>query len=293
MLLLLVAGFILYAAAAFAETTPISGDSQNTAPAIAARGQGSAQVASSLSSSARCANQQRCREIDEVWQHRIGFLIRGNDEVWDVSDSWRRLGVIYPAPGRAFSGLTGSGPCVAQVGTLEQKALLDTIAWAEGTANLGDNGYNVLVDGEFVSGPQERFRKENGHNFFIGYESYPNILINFKRQGQCISGITSPCSFAAGRYQFTRDIFTAAGFGPEEQDKAALRIVSDEGVSTQTITEAISNGNFVTIWDSLAGRWASLPKSTGESAYQHLGQRAKTSQQLQQQFKKCLEQHTQ
>ncbi len=83
-----------------------------TAPTGAARGQGSAQTTSSITSQAGCTNPQQCREIDEVWQRSIGFIIRSNDQIWDVSAfQWRQFNVVYPTPLQERSGgAMPSGP---------------------------------------------------------------------------------------------------------------------------------------------------------------------------------------
>ena len=85
-----------------------------TAPTGAARGQGSAQTTLSITSQAGCTNPQQCREIDEVWQRSIGFIIRSNDQIWDVSAfQWRQFNVVYPTPLQERSGgamPSGQGP---------------------------------------------------------------------------------------------------------------------------------------------------------------------------------------
>ncbi len=297
---------------------------EQAAPAVARRGGAAASVVgtptagTSPTGTASSCTEQQCREIDEVWQKSLGFFIRGNDEIWNVAASvWQRFTVMYPttiSPGTFVSGERPTGVCVASARTPEQRALLDTIAWAEGTANIGDNGYNVLVKGDFVRDRDQqstgRYYRENNNNFFQGYQSHPNILINFRQnRAECTDREDSPCSTAAGRYQLlygnyknlkdNNNLFSA-GFSPKEQDEAALYLISKRRVTTIIIDNAINRNDFVPLWDLLAPEWASLPCDTvnveikgktyctekGKSFY---GQRVKLPQELQQQFEKCLQ----
>jgi muramidase (phage lysozyme) len=94
--------------------------------------------------------------------------------------------------------------------TGNRKAFLDMIAFSEGTAYLGDNGYNVLVGG----------------GLFDGYADHPRRLITLNSKGLK--------STAAGRYQLLSRYFDhykallhLADFGPDSQDKIAIQQVRE------------------------------------------------------------------
>lgn len=152
--------------------------------------------------------------------------------------------------------------------TPEYRALLDTIAWAEGT----DCHYNMMV----------------GRMLFTNYASHPIETgempekgVPFKTRGRKYWRIIY--STAAGRYQFLyrtyktlkADGFFQTGFSPEEQDKAGKYLIEKQGVTQETLEQAIQEKNsakqqkeFIEIWHTLSGTWASLPhKKTKRSRY--------------------------
>lgn len=115
------------------------------------------------------------------------------------------------------------------------KAFLDMIAVSEGTAGLGDNGYNVLY----------------GAHLFYGYADHPNIKIK-------AGGITST---AAGRYQILYRYYVSyakllglTDFSPASQDKIAIRMITEQKALTD-----VQNGNIVSAISKVANIWASLP----------------------------------
>ena len=123
----------------------------------------------------------------------------------------------------------------------EYKALLDTIAWAEGA------DYNVMYGG----------------GKFNSFKRHPNRKI---RKWGLVSS-------AAGRYQFMpktyrrlkrRGLFKT-GFNPEEQDRAALYLAKERGVNKWRLNWAIKRGDFGHVWNRLAPEWASLPTYEGKS----------------------------
>lgn len=124
---------------------------------------------------------------------------------------------------------------VATEGTPEQRALLDTIAWAEGA------NYNTLYGGRT----------------FNNYTDHPRKKISKW-------GFTSS---AAGRYQFLEDTYDglrkrgyfSSGFTPEEQDKAALKLVKDEGVTQQILEDSLKKRTFKPIAKRINNIWASIP----------------------------------
>ena len=187
--------------------------------------------------------------------------------------------------------------CVATTGTPEERALLDTIGWAEATGNR----YDMVAFGQFVAekDPSNPYRKEGNLNLFSNYNSHPNILIRFQA-GECTGGADSSCTTAAGRYQFLYTTYNKnknqncdigcfkTGFNPKEQDQAALKVARDSGVTNEMLKYAEAEGNFISIWDKLAPTWASLPSSAhgGKSAF---GQGSKSTTSLQEKYLACLQ----
>lgn len=121
--------------------------------------------------------------------------------------------------------------------SLEYRALLDTIAGAEGA------DYNTLYGGKT----------------FSDFSQHPGILMSAYGKK----------STAAGRYQFVfptyRELRDEEGlfssFNEEEQDKAALYLIQKRGVTQVMLENAIETGDFNQVWDRLASRWASFPTS--------------------------------
>nr|WP_284402127.1 glycoside hydrolase family 104 protein [Acidovorax sp. SUPP2825] len=109
------------------------------------------------------------------------------------------------------------------------------IAFAEGTAGRGDDGYNILFGGAE----------------FEGYERHPRVYVAF--------GNTT--SSAAGRYQFlarTWDGLAAKmglqDFGPASQDAGALELIRERGALAD-----VQAGRTVKAINKVAKVWASLP----------------------------------
>ena len=127
----------------------------------------------------------------------------------------------------ASSGFSGSG--AATYGSDNAKALLNAIADAEGTSGYPNNGYNTQYTGTQFTG---------------------------KKHPREIKGDPSLRSDAAGRYQFLSTTWdTAAGndadMTPENQDKAALNLVTGRGVN-------IDDGLKLSEIYRLGGEWASI-----------------------------------
>ncbi|GKT19563.1 hypothetical protein AVHY2522_22940 [Acidovorax sp. SUPP2522] len=121
------------------------------------------------------------------------------------------------------------------VASRNQKAFLDMIAFAEGTAGRGDDGYNILFGGAE----------------FDGYARHPRVYVPF--------GNTT--SSAAGRYQFlarTWDGLAAKlglpDFGPASQDAGALELIRERGALAD-----VQAGRTVRAINKVARVWASLP----------------------------------
>ena len=127
-----------------------------------------------------------------------------------------------------------------------RKAFLDTIAWAEGTAGLGDNGYNVIVIG--IDGQLELSSDYSDHPFASGR---PSKLINNQ-------GLRSS---ASGRYQFLlrdwdhyRKLLQLPDFGPESQDRWAIQLIKERRALPD-----VDAGRFDEAVKKVSNIWASLP----------------------------------
>jgi muramidase (phage lysozyme) len=156
------------------------------------------------------------------------------------------LGLSACAPQQADSsaaGLTGAAlvtgeSCepsnAAGVATRLERALLDTIAFTEGTRGRGKDGYNVTF----------------GYRYFDNCNVHPNIKV--------CSG--SLCSTAAGRYQFLNKTYVGLkmdSFWPEDQERGALELIERRGVTLPT--SALTATQFANALDKLSYEWSSLP----------------------------------
>jgi len=133
----------------------------------------------------------------------------------------------------------------------EHKALLDTIAWAEGTGCY----YNMMF----------------GRQLFYDLSAHPVETGEMPKKGFPFGPRwRRNTSTAAGRYQFLYKTYKALkeeglfqeNFGPDEQDKAAVHLITvTRDVSFDMLVEAVQNENLIPVWDKLAKEWASLPYS--------------------------------
>lgn len=121
-----------------------------------------------------------------------------------------------------------------------QRAFLDMLAVSEGTANLGDRGYNVLFGGDL----------------FSSYADHPRLLIT-----RTFNNGNTVTSSAAGRYQFLRRTWDALreqlqlpDFGPDSQDRAALQLIAERGALAD-----VRAGRFGAALTKCRKTWASLP----------------------------------
>lgn len=135
------------------------------------------------------------------------------------------------------------------VSVTNRKALLDCIAWSEGTSTIAtsDNGYNVLVG-----------CTNDNPLLFSSYADHPRIY-NAKFN-----------STAAGRYQLLARFFDfyksqlgLPDFSPNSQDMIALQQIRESGGLIY-----IDSGNFVGCINSIAHIWASLP-GAGYGQHEH------------------------
>lgn len=117
-------------------------------------------------------------------------------------------------------------------------AFLDMLSWSEGTRDLGDDGYNVIVGG----------------GLFASYADHPRQSIELPR--------LKIRSTAAGRYQLLSRYFDAYrtqlglhDFSPVSQDMIAIQQIKEcraySLIIAGQITEAVSRCS--RIWASLPG----------------------------------------
>jgi muramidase (phage lysozyme) len=116
-------------------------------------------------------------------------------------------------------------------------AFLDTIAFSEGTINLGDNGYNVMCGGRL----------------FSDYSKHPNQPLWIPK--------LSEWSSAAGRYQLLyrfwltyKQVLNLPDFGKNSQDLIAIQQIKESSAYQNII-----DGNFEVAVSKCSHIWASFP----------------------------------
>ncbi|MDB5218886.1 MAG: hypothetical protein JWO86_6813 [Myxococcaceae bacterium] len=133
----------------------------------------------------------------------------------------------------------------------KHRALLDTIAYTEGTRGHGQDGYNVTF----------------AYHYFASCAHHPNLRI-------CAGGY---CSTAAGRYQFLTTTWNGLGlgsFGPANQDRGGMKLVSRRGANVPT-GRALTATEFVNTMNRISYEWASLPPGRyGQPSYSMSATRA-------------------
>ena len=135
------------------------------------------------------------------------------------------------APSCGPTGASGAVPA-------KQKAILETIAFTEGTAGTcGQDGYNTGF----------------AYHCFTSCAAHPNIVWS--------SGGYK--SSAAGRYQFLNTTWAGLGLGaftPRNQDIGGMKLVTRRGVTLPT-DRALTATEFSNAMKKLSYEWASLPYS--------------------------------
>ena len=132
-------------------------------------------------------------------------------------------------PSGDFGATSGGGTADTSLNPY-RRAFLDTLAYAEGTANYPNTGYNTMFTGKQ----------------FSGYRDHPRQI---QRSGRYASD-------AAGRYQFLSTTWDGLGlpdFSPANQDKGALKLLAPH------VLQAIDKGDFATAFHGARKTWASLP----------------------------------
>ncbi len=155
---------------------------------------------------------------------------------------------VPPSPALAAPAIAVARPApraaVRYPLTRQRRALLATIRFAEGTwAEGSPDGYRTLYGGALVS----------------SLERHPDIVV-----------VKRYASAAAGAYQMLPATWKAAsrrlglrGFGPANQDQAALYLADQRGALASVDRGQLSDEAMA----RLAGEWASFPLHHGGSAY--------------------------
>lgn len=121
-----------------------------------------------------------------------------------------------------------------------QKALHDSIAWAEGTRGRSKDGYDVMFNFKITS----------------SCGRHPNLCQSFG----------STCTTAAGRYQFLTTTWNGAAnarglrtFEPDNQERAAAYLIGTVRRVTVPQDRAMTAAEFSNAMSKLSYEWASLP----------------------------------
>ncbi len=260
------------------------------------------QTAATVQIEQGCAINQRCKDIDTAWNIFGGVLGLHSGQVWvPLKNTWMTFNDAYslaakpqPSTQPTSSGSTGAGTGlkVVQCATAkedlkqEEKAFLDTIAYAEGTTSVAlkktASSYGVMVGGGIFTDYAQHPYKTS---------AMPDVICVRRDAG----GKCTLASSAAGRYGFMpktykglKDAgFFQEGFQPFEQDKGALKLAEDAGVNLQTLKEATSDVMWDSIWNKVAPIWASIINSnTGKGVYE--GQGYATHNLLNKAYNLCL-----
>ena len=196
---------------------------------------------------------------------------------------WDSVGQFFSGIGNAITGgdkkstnssVSGSGSSTGG----EIGKLLDTIAFAEGTAHMPNNGYNTIYGGGQID----------------DLSKHPDKVVK--------GGPGSPNSSAFGRYQFMPGTWDSVGGGamtPARQDWGATRLILKRLRLPQTkagaaqLEEMLKKGGLTPeIVDALAPEWASFPNLIGPDAQgrvgtntSYYGQGGKTLEELQSSFR--------
>lgn len=159
-----------------------------------------------------------------------------------------------PAGGSTPTGGTCAPARAKGAITSYQKALHDSIAYAEGTRSYSKDGYDVLFSFKIAS----------------SCASHPNRCLAFG----------NTCSTAAGRYQFLtttwRSVANARAlksFEPENQERGAAYLISTTRRVNVPQARAMTAAEFSNAMSKLSYEWASLPPG-------RYGQPTKTASQM-------------
>jgi len=170
--------------------------------------------------------------------------------------------------------LTSSSPAEELVKSPLIKAMLDVLAFTEGT---GDN-YGKVVNGEVISSPLHPNLVGKRNVSVTDLSRHPEILVKVN---------ASINSTAAGRYQFlkkTWDELNMPDFSPLSQDIAAVKLMKGRGM-----IDPLLNGKLRQAVFKGAPEWASLPTEGGGSHFG--GQPARTIAEIEKEYARALAKH--
>lgn len=132
------------------------------------------------------------------------------------------------------------------------QAFLAMIAVSEGTAAIGDRGYNCIVGSRMGRA-----------TLFTSYADHPRIKVQLRTDDPKTLRDEALWSTAAGRYQILaryydsyRKTLGLPDFTPASQDKIALQMIRE-----QKAMDDIEIGRLVVAIDKCKNIWASLPGS--------------------------------
>lgn len=129
-------------------------------------------------------------------------------------------------------------------------AFLDMLAWSEGTAGIGDDGYNVLVGS-----------RKSQAILFSSYAAHPMLFVRVRADDPKTPNNEELVSSAAGRYQLLGRYFEPyrkqlqlPDFSPPSQDKIAIQQIRECGA-----LDVIEAGDLAGAVQRCRRIWASLP----------------------------------
>jgi RHS repeat-associated protein len=141
-------------------------------------------------------------------------------------------------------------PANVLVNDCRVRAMLETLAYSEGTSSDSDGGYGRVVKGKVLKSPNDPSLVGKVDVTVTDLSKHPNVLVKVNRK-------TS--STAAGRYQFLYRTWVGlnlSDFGADNQDTGAVKLMKQRNMInpllTGDVTQAMTNGN---------PEWASLPGS--------------------------------
>lgn len=146
---------------------------------------------------------------------------------------------------------------------IEAKPILDTIAYAEGTAKSGNNGYDIIVGYGKIQGWTD--------NYTAGH---PKVRVYIRS--------INDYSTAAGRYQFLYSTWkSSAGslsFNKDNQDLVGWKLVNNKNAAKTALEiaeqqiksksiDVTKNPGFIAFLNQNYTVWASLPNAAGAAGY--------------------------
>ena len=189
------------------------------------------------------------------------------------NSKYRQLALNYKQGGASAKAEAASVSAASSPSELLKnprvRALLDTIAFAEGTRGNGD--YRRVVNGTVIGAANPNLPYDHSlvgkRNVTVSdLQRHPNLLV------QVGKGLRST---AAGRYQFLDSTWRGLGmkdFSPRSQDLAAIKLMQQRGM-----IEPLLRGDFNGAIHRGAPEWASLPTASGGSYYGGQGAKSLSS----------------